>query len=113
MAAENINEELRKSYWKVVSRTRQSGRISQSVVDRVEASWERFTPDVVEEALRIHRDRYAGYKETYTIGIMRNLQRDKDAGRPIRKQSAPSVWSGENLKRDYDYAALEEEILAN
>lgn len=111
MAVE-INEELRKSYWKTVSRTRRSGRISQSVIDRVEATWERFSPDVVEEALKIHRDRYAGYKENYTIGIMRNLQRDKDAGRPIGKRPT-SAWSGENLKRDYDYAALEEEILAN
>ena len=113
MAVENINEELRKSYWKVVSRTRQSGRISQSVIQKAEASWQRFAPDVVEEALRIHRDRYAGYKENYTIGIMRNLQRDKDAGRPIGKRPAPPAWSGENLKRSYDYAALEEEILAN
>lgn len=63
MAVE-INEELRKSYWKTVSRTRHSGRISQSVIEKTEASWERFAPDVVEEALRIHRDRYAGYKET-------------------------------------------------
>lgn len=112
MAAEKINEELRQSYWKVVSRTRQSGRISQSVIQKTEASWERFAPDVVEEALRIHRDRYAGYKENYTIGIMRNLQRDKDAGRPIRQRPAPA-WSGENLKRSYDYDALEKEILAN
>lgn len=112
MAVE-ISEELRRAYWKVVSRTRRSGRISQSVIDRVEASWERFAPDVVEEALRIHRDRYAGYKENYTIGIMRNLQRDKDAGRPIGKRPAPAAWSGENLKRGYDYTALEEEILAN
>lgn len=111
MAVE-VDKELRSSYWKVVSRTRQSGRISKSVIDRVEASWERFSPDVVEEALKIHRDRYAGYKENYTIGIMRNLQRDKDAGRPIGKHSVPA-WSGENLKRDYDYAALEDEILAN
>lgn len=111
MAVE-INEELRKSYWKTVSRTRQSGRISQSVIDRVEASWERFAPDVVEEALRIHRDRYSGYKENYTIGIMRNLQREKDAGKPVGKHPLP-VWSGENLKRDYDYDVLEREILAN
>ncbi len=109
MAVE-IDEELRLSYWRIVSRTRQSGRISKSVIDRVEASWERFSPDVVAEALRIHRDRYAGYKENYTIGIMRNLQRDKDAGKPVGKRPA---WSGENLKRDYDYGALEKEILAN
>lgn len=112
MAVE-INEELRKSYWKVVSRTRQSGRISQSVIQKTEASWERFSPDVVEEALKIHRDRYAGYKENYTIGIMRNLQRDKDAGRPIGQRPATAAWSGQNLKRGYDYDALEKELLAN
>lgn len=111
MAVE-IDDELRRSYWRTVSRTRQSGRISQSVIDRVEASWERFAPEVIEEALKIHRDRYAGYKENYTIGIMRNLQRDKDAGKQIGKRPVPA-WRGENLKRDYDYVALENEILAN
>lgn len=107
-----IDVQVKEDYWKTVSRTRQSGRISQSVKKRVEASWERFDPDVIEEALRIHKSRYPSYKETYTIGIMRNLQREKATGKSIGNRPA-LAWSGENLKRTYDYAALEEEILAN
>ena len=75
-----MDNELKDNYWKVVSRTRTSGRISPSVKERVEASWQRFDEDVISEALRIHISRYPTYKENYTVGIMRNLQRQKDAG---------------------------------
>ena len=34
-----MDNELKDNYWKVVSRTRISGRISPSVKERVEASW--------------------------------------------------------------------------
>lgn len=53
-----MDNELKDNYWKVVSRTRISGRISPSVKERVEASWQRFDEDVISEALRIHISRY-------------------------------------------------------
>ena len=51
-------EELKKEYWKVLARTRKSGRISQGVKDKEEERWGKFDGDVVMEALRIHISRY-------------------------------------------------------
>lgn len=103
--------ELRENYWRTVSRTRISGRIAQGVKAKTEKLWEQFDEDVVREALRIHTDRYPGYRETYTIGIMRNLQRRKDAGGAGVKKTQNSFNSG--MKNDYDVDELERQILAN
>ena len=46
-----VSEELRDKYWNILNGTRQSGRISPSVIRRVEESWSKFDDDVVEEAL--------------------------------------------------------------
>lgn len=104
-------DELRESYWRTVSRTRVSGRIAQGVKKKTEKSWERFDEDVIREALRIHIDRYPGYKETYTLGIMRNLQRRKDAGGTAAKKTSNSFNDG--MQNDYDMDQLEKQILAN
>lgn len=76
-----VAEELRKDYWKMIRRTRLSGRISPALVCRVEGMWKGFDADVVVEALKIHLDRYPGERECYTLGIMRNLQRGRNNGR--------------------------------
>lgn len=104
-------EELKENYWKTIARTRKSGRISPSVKKRVEELWEKFDDDVIRQALRIHVDRYPNYKENYTIGIMRNLQREKDSGKDITKEKKNSFKQGE--QRDYDFEALEKQLLAN
>lgn len=104
-------DELKENYWRTVSRTRLSGRIAQGVKEKAEKSWERFDEDVIREALRIHIDRYPNYKETYTAGIMRNLQRQKDAGRPAAQSPSNSFNSG--IKNEYDMDELEKQILAN
>lgn len=104
-------DELRENYWKVLSRTRKSGRISPSVKQRVEESWQRFDEDVVMQALRIHIDRYPNYKENYTIGIMRNLQRQKAAGKPVNKGKLNTFNQGEH--REYDFEELEKALLDN
>ncbi len=75
-----MDEKLRERYWDAVRKTRKSGRISPSVVAKAEEGWKRFDEDVVEAALKTHLERYKGYKEDYTIGIMRNMQRRKAAG---------------------------------
>ena len=104
-------DELKENYWKTVARTRTSGRISQSVKQRVEESWNKYDEDVVREALRIHIDRYPNYKENYTIGIMRNLQRQKAAGKPVTKGKPNTFNQGET--RDYDFEELEKALLDN
>lgn len=105
-----LDEKLRTRYWDVIRQTRASCRISQSVVTRVEESWKRFDDDVVEAALRTHIDRYRGYKENYTVGIMRNMQKQKQAGVPIT--SRKNKFS-DFPHREYDFEELERELLAN
>ena len=100
---------VKKEYWKRVSRTRKSGRIAQSVKDRVEGIWGRYDYDVVMEALRIHMSRYPDYNEQYTVGIMRNLQKRKDAGGRIKQENRFNQFE----QNTYDFDQLEKEILAN
>lgn len=75
MAAEG----LKKDYWALIRKTRQSGRISPALICKVEAQWGNFDDGVVEEALLIHMARHREEKERYTLGIMRNLQKQKDS----------------------------------
>lgn len=102
-------DELKKEYWKVLSRTRQSGRISQGVKDRQEKYWSGFDDDVVEEALRIHISRYPDYRETYTKGIMRNLQ--------AKKEKTGKVGTVNNFnsfaQNSYDFDELEKALVSN
>lgn len=104
-----ISEELKENYWKTVRRTRSSGRIAQSVIQRVEESWKKYDESVVRQALEIHISHYPSYKENYTLGIMRNLQRDKDSNREVRKNRFQQF----EQRHDIDFAALEQELLAN
>lgn len=102
-------KQLKEEYWKVLSRTRNSGRIAQSVKDRVEKNWERYDEDVIMEALRIHMSRYPGYRESYTVGIMRNIQKRKDAGGRVKQENKFNQFQ----QNEYDFDQLEKEILAN
>lgn len=102
-------KQLKEAYWRVLSRTRKSGRIAPSVMERVESGWDRFDEDVVMEALRIHMSRYPGYKESYTVGIMRNLQKRKDAGGRVKQENRFNQFQ----QNEYDFEQLEKEILAN
>lgn len=75
----------------------------------MEAQWDKYDEEVVMEALRIHMSRYPGYKETYTIGIMRNIQKRKDAGGKVKQNSYFNKFE----QNEYDFEQLEKEILAN
>ncbi len=101
--------QLKEEYWKILRYTRKSGRIAPSVKERAEAGWERFDEDVVMEALQIHMSRYPGYKESYTVGIMRNLQKRKDAGGRVKTENKFNQFQ----QNEYDFEQLEKEILAN
>jgi hypothetical protein len=67
-------------YWDVIRLTRKSGKVAGTVILRRMDYWERFPPEVVMEALRIHVRKYAGKTEDYTEGIMRRLQRELEEG---------------------------------
>ncbi|MBP3487305.1 MAG: hypothetical protein J6K53_02810 [Roseburia sp.] len=103
-----VSEETKKRYWTVIKETRQSGRISPSVISRVEESWNKYDDDVVEEALNIHILRYRGYKENYTVGIMRNLQKKKAEGGAVKK---PKNSFHNFNQRSNDYDELEKMLL--
>lgn len=100
-------DELKKEYWKVLSRTRKSGRISQGVKDKEEERWGRYDEDIVMEALRIHISRYPSYKETYTRGIMRNLQAKRGEGGS--RAGSPHGFAQNN----YDFEMLEKALVSN
>lgn len=102
-------EELKEQYWRIVSGTRKSGRIAGTVKERMEGAWGKFDEDVIREALRIHIDRYKGYKESYTLGIMRNLQKKKDVTGKVKNENAFNNY----MKQDYNFEELEKEIVAN
>ena len=102
-------EEKKSEYWKIIARTRKSGRIAESVRTRIEGTWERFDEDVVMESLQIHMQRYPMYRETYTVGIMRNLQKRKDTTGRVKTDNP----FGRMEQNQYDFEQLEKEILAN
>lgn len=102
-------EELKENYWKIVCRTRKSGRISQSVKDKEEEYWKQFPEDVVQEALQIHIDRYPSYKECYTRGIMRNLAKAKEEGKPVSRKNNFLDFE----QRNYDFDELEKQLINN
>lgn len=104
-----ISEELKKNYWSIIRRTRSSGRIAQSVIDKTEEKWQKYDESVIRKALELHISQYPSYKENYTLGIMRNLQRDKDSNREVRKNQFQQF----EQRGDIDFEALEQELLAN
>lgn len=104
-----ISAELKENYWRTIRRTRSSGRISPSVIEKTQAQWEQFDESVIRQALEIHISRYPGYKENYTLGIMRNLQRDKDSNREHRQQQFKQF----EQQSDIDFEALEQELTEN
>lgn len=102
-------ENLKKRYWEIIRKTRSSGRVSPSVIEKTERKWEQFDSETVRQALEIHIARYQGYKENYTLGIMRNLQREKQSG---MKLATVKNSFNDFPQREYDYAELERRLLA-
>lgn len=106
-------EELKKQYWRTLVYTRKSGRISESVKKKTEAQWDKYPREIVEEALRIHIRKYRdpSYKENYTIGIMRNLQKQAQAGLRTPEEKKNSFC--DYPQNTYDYDALLAKIKVN
>lgn len=104
-------ENLKEDYWRVVCRTRKTGRVSEGIVKRTEAAWEKYDAVIVKEALRIHISRYPQMSEKYTLGIMRNLKKQQDQNRKGRtERTSKNAWHSEE-QREYDFEALERELL--
>lgn len=103
-----IEEHLKENYWRLIARTRKSGRISPNVIRKAEESWKAFDEDVVKEALSVHVQKYPDYKENYTLGIMRNIQKQKALTGRVKKQD---IYSNFMKRGDYDMDALERELL--
>lgn len=105
-------EKLKEEYWKVIAKTRQSGRISDSVKAKEEQYWDAFPEQVVRQALEIHIKNYSGYRESYTRGIMRNINKKLQvAGKPVSKPGNKFSNFNQRNYTEADYAALERKLL--
>lgn len=106
-------EELKEQYWRTLAYTRRSGRISENVKKRVEAQWDEYPKEIVEQALRIHIQKYRdpSYKENYTIGIMRNLLTQAEAG--LRKPVEEKNKFHNYKQNEYDWDALLHKVKVN
>lgn len=102
-------DELKQRYWSAVEKTRMTGRISPSVIEKTEKKWAAYDEDVIRAALEIHLQKYQGMKENYTLGIMRNLQRQKEQGIPLRKGNQFCQFE---QRGGTDYKKLEDELEA-
>lgn len=73
-----------RDYWGLIATTRKTGAVADSIVEREMQYWERFSPEVVIEALKIHLRRYHTKREEYTRGIMRRIaaEKEKNISRP-------------------------------
>lgn len=66
------------AYWEVIRFTRKTGSISVNIMKTEMAYWQKFDVDVVMEALKAHINQKQEYRESYTRGIMRNMQEKKN-----------------------------------
>lgn len=67
-------KEVIKKYFEVLADTRLTGKLSEGIRNREIKYRKRFSVPVVIQALSIHIQKYPYAKETYTRGIMRNLE---------------------------------------
>lgn len=85
MKLERYDLEQRKiieKYFETISCTRLTGKLSESVKNREIKYWEKFSVPVVIHALEIHIQKYPSMRESYTRGIMRNLELQGYQGKP-------------------------------
>ncbi len=102
--------EIDSFFKELARRTRKAGRISPSRRANIMAEWEVFDVDVVMGAIRLYlrMDTTPAQNERYLKGIMRNRQKEKEAGaygkRGTDYQQETGTASGdegERLRRKY------------
>ena len=99
------------AYWEVIRFTRKTGSISVNIMKTEMAYWQKFDIDVVMGALREHINQRQEYRESYTRGIMRNMQEKKNGKKsalnnPMSKQQKPKQSIADNFAatpRDLDF----------
>ena len=96
-----------KKYFEVLADTRLTGKLSDGIKNREVKYWERFSVPVVIQALSIHIQKYPYAKETYTRGIMRNLEAQGYQGqvnqtRSKRKDFEPAQDMSPNRRKEYE-----------
>ena len=106
--------DLIRKYWDMIRFTRKSGKVAVSVIAREMDYWERFSPEIVEQALTIHIQRYQTKPEEYTRGIMRRLHKERElkGGKHLgtnRRDSATSDISHLIIRADESVPDLQAE----
>lgn len=95
------------TYWETIAFTRKTGKVSANIMQTEMRYWQRFDADVVVAALAVHNEKYPTFRESYTRGIMRNMQADKDAGRPWQnkggRQKQPPKENFKSEERDLNF----------
>lgn len=96
-----------KKYFEVLADTRLTGKLSEGIRNREIKYWERFSVPVVIQALSIHIQKYPYAKETYTRGIMRNLEAQGYQGqvnqtRSKRKDFETTQDMSPNRRKEYE-----------
>lgn len=105
---EEEDKKVIERYFECLREGRLTGKISNSILEREATYWEKFSVDVVIEALRIHIRDYPSYRESYTRGIMRNLQNQgfqRRLQRQVQEYRDPvrtSQKMGEELKKELE-----------
>ncbi len=100
-------KEVIKKYFEVLADTRLTGKLSEGIRNREIKYWERFSVPVVIQALSIHIQKYPYAKETYTRGIMRNLEAQGYQGqvnqtRSKRKDFETTQDMSPNRRKEYE-----------
>lgn len=100
-------KEVIKKYFEVLADTRLTGKLSDGIKNREVKYWERFSVPVVIQALSIHIQKYPYAKETYTRGIMRNLEAQGYQGqvnqtRSKRKDFETTQDMSPNRRKEYE-----------
>lgn len=102
--------EIDSFFQELARRTRKAGRISPSRRANIMAEWEAFDADIVMESLRLYlrMDTTPAQNERYLKGIMRNKQKEKEAGAYGKRRTdyqketgTASGDEGERLRRKY------------
>lgn len=102
--------EIDSFFQELARRTRKAGRISPSRRANIMAEWEAFDADVVMESLQLYlrMDTTPAQNERYLKGIMRNKQKEKEAGAYGKRGTdhqletgTASGDEGERLRRKY------------
>lgn len=95
-------------YFDMLKDTRRTGKIAENILNREIKYWEKFSPALVIEALRVHIQKYPSMRESYTRGIMRNLELQGFQETP----SSSALPSSSNRKQtgNYTQQELDEEL---